>query len=284
VFGPYGETVRAIRSEKVTSPLPNWGFGQLSEGIRVGAISYIHQQVGRDKDGNVFKDPRFVPLLGDDGKLNRMRVRRGTRFQPGDALGTVNKMYHCHLIVGPSGGEVNPLSLSPVGFVDKVSPTIEKDGVQLFEEGGKRFSEKEDGRLLVRGNVKIVVDAFDRNDMNPERRRLGLYSLGYQVFTGNSTSAPAPGFDSLKTTILFNRLPADDYATKIAYADESGITVYGSKTTRFLYEVTNTVRDGRARAGTWNTSELPKGDYNLRIVVADYSGNQTTEDVPIRIK
>jgi sugar lactone lactonase YvrE len=290
VFAPYGETVKAIRSEKVTSPVPNWGFGELSEGIRVGAISYIHMQVGRDVDGNVFKDPRFMKLYGNDGKLNRMRVRRGTRFKPGDALGTVNKMYHCHLIVGPSGGEVNPLLLAPIGFEDKIAPTIEQDGVQLFAEGGKRLSDKEDGRLIVNGNVRIVVDAFDRNEMNSDRRRLGLYSLGYQVFQGQSSDnsksnpAPATGFASPRITILFNRLPADDNATKIAYADESGITVYGSKTTRFLYEVTNTVRDGHARTGSWNTSELPKGDYTLRIVVADYSGNRTNADLPIRIK
>jgi len=196
----------------------------------------------------------------------------------------VNKMYHCHLIVGPSGGEVNPLSLAPIGFEDKIAPTIEQDGVQLFDQTGKRFSEKEAGKLIVSGNVRIVVDAFDRNEMNSERRRLGVYSLGYQVFTGNNTSTPASGFDSLKTTILFNRLPADDNATKIAFADESGITVYGSKTTRFLYEVTNTVRDGHARAGSWNTSELSKGDYTLRIVVADYSGNQTIQDLPLKVR
>jgi sugar lactone lactonase YvrE len=292
VFGPYGEMVKAIRSEKVSSPLPNWGFGELSEGIRVGALSYIHMQVGRDKDGNVFQDQRFVPLLSDDGKLTRMRVRRGTRFKPGDVLGTVNKMYHCHLIVGPSGGEVNPLSLFPLGFEDKIAPTIEKDGVQLFDEAGKRLAEKQDGRLLVSANVRIVVDAYDRNDMNSDRRRLGLYSLGYRVFEEYKSEpgvvkpppVPAPGFPSLRINLLFDRLPADDNAAKIAYAAESGITVYGSKTTRFLYEVTNTMRDGHARAGFWKASELPPGDYTLHIVIADYSGNQTSADLPIRIK
>jgi sugar lactone lactonase YvrE len=292
VFGPYGEIVKAIRSEKVSSPLPNWGFGELSEGIRVGALSYIHMQVGRDKDGNVFQDLRFVPLPSDDGKLTRMRVRRGTRFKPGDALGTVNKMYHCHLIVGPSGGEVNPLSLLPIGFEDKINPTIEDDGVQLFDESGKRLTEKQDGRLLVSGNIRIVVDAYDRNDMNSDRRRLGLYSLGYRVFEEYKPEpglvkpppVPAPGFTSLRINLLFDRLPADDNAAKIAYAAESGITVYGSKTTRFLYEVTNTVRDGHARAGFWKASDLPPGNYTLQIVVADYSGNKTSADLPVRIK
>jgi len=238
-------------------------------------------------------------VKGDDGKLTRVRVRRGTLFGPGDAIGTVNRMYHVHLIVGPSGGEINPLSLSPVGFKDSIPPTIEKDGIQLFDESGTRLTGQENGKLVVRGRVRVVVDAFDRNDMNSERRRLGLYSLGYQVFNATQTTTnptskqqsnpapapgtPAPGFPSPLITILFNRLPADN-ATKIAYAGESGITVYGSKTTRFLYEVTNTVRDGQAQNSFWDTSELPKGDYVLRIVCADYSGNETHGDLPVTIK
>jgi sugar lactone lactonase YvrE len=288
VFGAYGDVVRVIRSEKVSSPLSNWGINELSEGIRVGVHSYIHIHVGRDKDGNIFNDSRFVPVKGDDGKLSRVRVRRGALFNPGDAIGTVNRMYHVHLIVGPSGGEINPLSLSPVGFKDSIPPTIEKDGIQLFDESGSKLTAKENERLVVNGRVRIVVDAFDRNDMNTERRRLGLYSIGYQVFNAtktstNSSSNPAPGFPSPRITILFNRLPADN-ATKIAYAGESGITVYGSKTTRFLYEVTNTVRDGQAQNSFWDTSELPKGDYVLRIVCADYSGNETHGDVSVAVK
>ncbi len=50
VGGAYGEFVRTIRNEKVNAPLPNWGLNDLSEGIRVGIVSYIHMQVGRDND------------------------------------------------------------------------------------------------------------------------------------------------------------------------------------------------------------------------------------------
>jgi len=275
VFGAYGDTVRAVRSEKVTSPLPNWGFDSLNEGFRIAVMSYIHMHVGRDKDGKMFDDPRFTPINGTDGKLVRVRVKRGTRFNPGDALGTVNRMYHVHLIVGPSGGEINPLSLSPVGFKDDIPPTIEKDGIQLFNEAGVRFSEKQKGRLAVTGRVRIVVDAFDRTNMNADRRRLGLYRLGYQLLKPDDT--PAPGFDQPRITILFNRLPPDRDSTKIAYADQSGITVYGSETTRFLYEVTNTVQDGRAERGVWDTSQVPPGDYTLRIIATDYSGNDTPQ-------
>lgn len=283
VFGGYGEPVHAVRSEKVTGPIANWGFNSINEGFRVGIISYIHMHVGRDKDAKMFDDPRFIAVNDGKGKPSRVRVKRGTRFNPGDTVGTVNKMYHVHMNVGPPGGEINPLSLSPIGFTDTIAPTIEKDGIQLFDSSGTRLKEKQGDRLLVRGPVRIVVDAFDRANMNAERRRLGLYKLGYQVLKPDGS--PAPGFNEPRINILFNRLPADRAATKVAYAEESGITVYGSKTTRFLYEVTNTVRDGRAATGVWDTSQLPKGDYILRIIAADYSGNEAQQgrDVPISV-
>jgi len=284
VFGSFGEVVRAVRSEKVTSPLANWGFNSINEGFRIGVVSYIHITVGRDKDGKMFADPRFISVNDATGKLVRVRVRRGTRFKPGDALGTINKMWHVHMNIGPPGGEINPLSLSPVGFTDTISPTIEKDGIQLFDSSGRRFMQKQGERLLLSGQVRIVVDAFDRTNMNADRRRLGLYKVGYQVLKPDGT--PAPGFNEPRINIVFNRLPANRQATKVAYADESGITVYGSKTTRFLYEVTNTVRDGRAERGVWDTSQLPKGDYVLRIIAGDYSGNEAQQgrDVLISVK
>src|ERR1044071_8577340 len=250
VFGPYGETVRVVRAEKVTSPQPNWGFDSSNEGFRVGVVSYIHIHVGRDKDEKMFDDPRFIPVHDGQGKVVRVRVKRGTRFRPGDAVGTINKMYHVHMNVGPPGGEINPLLLSPIGFKDDIPPTIEKDGVQLFDANGARLQEKQGDRLVVRGPVRIVVDAFDRNNLNPDRRRLGLYKLGYQVLKADGT--PAPGFEQPRIDILFDRLPDDRDATKVAYADESGITVYGSKETRFLYEVTNTVRDRQVARGVWD--------------------------------
>ncbi len=284
VFGPYGEIVRTVRSEKVTSPLSNWAFGSINEGVRVGVVSYIHIQVGRDKDAKLFDDRRFIPVNDAEGKLARVRLKRGTRFNPGDAIGTINRMYHVHMNVGPPGGETNPLSLSPVGFTDTIAPIIEKDGIQLFDAAGARLKEKQGERLLVSGPVRIVVDSFDRTNMNPGRRRLGLYKIGYQVLSADGM--PAPGFEEPHINILFNRLPPEREATKVAYASESGITVYGSATTRFLYEVTNTVRDGRAAPGVWDTTKLPKGDYVLRIIAADYSGNEALEgrDVPVTVK
>ena len=272
VFGAYGDTVRAVRDEKVTSPLPNWGYDSLNEGMRVGVMSYIHMHVGRDKDGKMFSDPRFVQVT--NAEFTRVRIKRGTRFKVGDALGTVNRMYHVHMNVGPPGAEINPLSLAPIGFADEIAPKIET--IQLFDSNETQIKDQ-----IVSGSVRIVVDAYDRTNLNPERRRLGLYKLGYQLLKPDGS--PAPGFEQPRITLLFNRLPADDAATKIAYAAESGITVYGSAKTRFLYEVTNTLRDGRAAEGRWDTSQLPKGDYILRIIAADYSGNEAQNNRDLKI-
>jgi len=280
--------VESANTTGIDFPIQNLPYGVFrrrgtDEGFRVGVVSYIHLHVGRDKDAKMFDDPRFIPVNNSEGKLERVRVRRGARFRPGDAVGTINKMYHVHMNIGPPGGEINPLSLAPVGFKDDIPPTIEKDGIQLLDASGKRLQEKQDGRLVVSGPVRIVVDAFDRNNMNNDRRRLGLYKLGYQVLKTDGT--PAPGFEQPHINILFNRLPDDRDATKVAYADESGITVYGSKTTKFLYEVTNTVRDGQVARGVWDTTQLPKGDYVLRIIAADYSGNEALDgrDVPVSV-
>jgi hypothetical protein len=132
--------------------------------------------------------------------------------------------------------------------------------------------------------VRIVVDAYDQVDGNQARRRLGLYRLGYEVLGADGSAAP--GFGGPRVQIEFDRLPPDRDATKVAYADESGITVYGSAATRFLYEVTNTVRAGRAERGAWDASSLPPGDYTLRILAADFHGNQAAagHELPITVE
>ncbi|HYE13270.1 MAG TPA: hypothetical protein VD968_02390 [Pyrinomonadaceae bacterium] len=282
VFGTHGQVVRAVFEEKVSSPLPNWGFGGLNEGLRVGLFSYIHIRVGRDERDEMLDGTPFVAVAGADGKTSRVRVRRGTRVRVGDALGTINRMYHVHMNLGPPGAEINPLMLAPAGFRDRIAPTIE--AVKLFDESGAELKGRRAGRLLLRGRVRVVVDAFDRNDSNGERRRLGLYKLGYQLLLPDGS--PAPGFESPRVTIEFDRLPPDPEATKIAYADESGITVYGSARTRFLYELTNTVRDGLASHGLWDTSRLPPGDYTLRILASDFNGNEAEagRDLPVTIE
>lgn len=282
VFGVYGQTVRAVREEKVTSPLANWGFGTLNEGFRAGLMTYVHLRVGRDERDELLDPNIFIPVRDATGKVTRVRIRRGTRLRTGQALGTINRMYHVHMNLGPPGAELNPLALPFNGYGDHFAPRIARDGVQLFDESGARVNEKREGRLVVRGRVRVVVDAFDQVDGNQPRRRLGLYKLGYQLLQPDGT--PAPGFEQPRIQIEFDRLPPDREAPKIVYADESGITVYGSSETRFLYEVTNHVRHGRAERDTWDTTALPPGDYTLRILAADFAGNEAVDNRDVLIK
>lgn len=284
IFAAYGSTVRAVFDEKVVGASPTWNFGGLNEGLRVGAFTYYHLRVGRDENDRTYDDTRFAFVYDEQKKLVRVRVRRGARFHVGDALGTVNKMFHVHLNFGPPGNEINPLTLPLIDFSDTVAPQITRDGVQLFDASGARLTEKRGGRLVVRGRVRIVVDAFDQVNGNAARRRLGLYRLGFQILRADGN--PAPGFEEPRIGIEFDRLPASRDAVKIAYADESGITVYGSDATQFLYEVTNTVSHGRAAGQLWDTTQLPAGDYTLRIIASDFSGNEATanRDVPITVE
>jgi sugar lactone lactonase YvrE len=284
IAGGYGATVRAIYDEKVAGVVSNWSFGGLNEGLRVGAFTYIHQRVGRDENDQPFDDPRFKFVFDEQGKPTRVRVRRGARFHVGDALGTVNKMYHVHLNFGAPGNEINPLSLPLVKFSDTRAPQIERDGVQLFDAAGSQLKEKRGGRLIVRGAVSVVVNAYDQVDGNATRRRLGVYKLGFQILRADGS--PAPGFDEPRVTVEFDRLPPERDAVKIAYADKSGITVYGSAATVFLYELTNTMRHGRIAVQLWDTTDLPAGDYTLRVLVADFSGNVAiaNRDVQITIE
>ena len=212
-----------------------------------------------------------------------MRVRRGTRFELGDPIGTVNRFNHVHLNVGTSGREVNPLLLRLVGFVDTVPPTIAARGIILFDEAGLPIT-RTGKALVISGRVRIVADAYDRVDGNVPRRRLGVFRLGYQVLRADGT--PAPGFEAPHVTIDFTQLPQEASAASLVYAPGSGIPVYGTRRTRFLYTVTNTVRDGIAEEGWWDTTTVEPGRYTVRIYAADSAGNEAVagRDLAVTVK
>lgn len=266
-----GARVLAVAASKVTDPFANWGFGTLSEGISIGALSYVHLRVGRDSQGKGL-DARFALLPGPGGKPERVRVARGTRFAVGDPLGTVNSQAHVHLEYYPGGSLLNPLSLPFVGMADNVAPRIRS--VALYDSANRRLVAKKGQRLsLARtlGEVSIVVDAYDQMDGNLARRRLGIYKLGYQLL--DADGRPAPGFAQPLITQVYDRLPRPREAVKLAYAPSSGITVHGSKETQFAYAINNTLRGGQAVPGSWNVAALAPGDYTLRIHAADYAGS-----------
>jgi DNA-binding beta-propeller fold protein YncE len=272
IRGDVGAEVLAIADAKVSSPSGAWGLGELGEGIALGDLSYIHMRVGRTAKGEVIDSGRFHLLRDESGKPERMRVLRGTRFQVGDVLGTVNGMAHVHLSVGASGFERNAVALGFKGYADTQPPRV--DSIRLFDATEQPFTLKHNGRVIVPRDaqgVQIVVDAWDQVDRNLPRRRLGLHALGYQILRGDGS--PLPGYETPRMNIEFNRMPSDIDAVKIAYGPDSGITVHGSAITRFQYVVTNTVRDGQLATGYWQTHDLPAGDYTVRITARDYSGN-----------
>jgi hypothetical protein len=117
-------------------------------------------------------------------------------------------------------------------------------------------------------------------DGNEPRRRLGLYRLGYQVL--NRDGSPVPGFEAPLETIRFDRLtPAAE--ARLVFASGSGIPFYRGGSTRFLYVVTSTLRDGAAAPGMWDTTSLPAGDYTLRVLAEDIRGNQAVANRDVAI-
>ncbi|HVG31952.1 MAG TPA: hypothetical protein VM911_02695, partial [Pyrinomonadaceae bacterium] len=218
--GGYGETARVVRTERVLQPLAVEDVGTTRERIRFPQLGYIHLRIGRDQSDRPFEDDRFQLRRDgtDNGKVTGVRVRRGERFQSGDAIGTLNNQYHVHLIAGPAGGELNALAaLELPGIKDTVAPTIERDGVRLFNRDWQELraaSADNDGkgkttdeRIKVEGDVRIVVRAFDQMDGNAARRRLGIYRLGYQILNADGT--PAPTFEQPLMTVSFESLPVN---------------------------------------------------------------------------
>ncbi|MGX4640513.1 gluconolaconase [Massilia sp. SYSU DXS3249] len=279
-----GSPVLAVTPSKVSDPYANWGYGTLSEGIAVGPLSYIHMRVGRDSRDRAL-DPRFQLLLDARGKPMRVRVPRGTRFAVGDALGTINSMAHVHMEYYPGGALVNPQTLPFAGLKDTIAPRIQ--GVALYDSIGRRIPAKRGQPVkLARtlGEVAIVADGYDQMDGNLARRRLGLYKLGYQLL--HADGRPAAGYEQPLVTQVYDRLPREREAVKLVYAANSGITVYGSKATRFAYAVNNRLRDGEVEPGSWQIGALAPGDYILRIYAADYAGQVALEgrDLAIRVE
>jgi hypothetical protein len=246
----------------------------------------------------------------------RMRAKRGAFFTTGDEVGTVNAFNHVHLNVGWPGEEYNPLRFRLVQFADTIAPSIAAAGVRLFDEawvplnpdrpGPMRGRERKrrPSRLpplepvVVRGRVRIVVDAWDQANGNTAYRRLGLYAIGYTVTaatanlerrTRNATAAIGgsgllPGTSVPWTpTQVFDRIRREADAAKHVYATGSGIPVYGASRTRFLYVATTSYHDGNATEGFWDTTTAAPGEHVLRVFVQDFRGNTTSRDLRVLV-
>ena len=278
-----GTPVLSIAGGKVTSPLAAFSFGGQAEGISVDELTYLHLRAGRTAQGRNLDPSRFLIDRDEDGRATSVRIMRGTRFAPGDALGTVNAQAHTHLIVGPYGHQHNAIRLGFRNYSDGVPPRI--DHVSLLDAAGRPLRAREDGRVLLpRDGVQVVVEAWDQVDGNLPRRRLGLHRVGFQVL--HADGRPVAGFERPAMNLDFSRMPAHPEAVKIAYAADSGITVHGASRTRFLYVASNTVRGDEVAHGLWQPGALPAGDYIVRAVAEDAAGNRASgaTDLPVRLR
>lgn len=267
-----GAPVLAVSAGKISDPRASWGYGELAEGVALDAMQYIHLRVGRDARDKLFSDPRFLVSRDDKGAPAAVRIKRGTRFESGETLGTVNRMAHVHLEYKPNGGALNPLRLPFLELEDSIRPQIH--GISVSDASGKPLSERRDGRLRIPrslGEVQIVVDASDQINGNQARRRLGLYKLGYQLL--NQDGEVIPGMEQPMITQQYDRLPRNRDAVKLAYAASSGVTVHGASETRFAYAINNKLIDGKLTPGAWKVGELGPGHYLLRITAEDFAGN-----------
>ena len=277
-----GQPVRAIRDGIVSSVLSTGSIGTLNEFLTVGPLTYVHLRVGRDqKEAPVAS---WAEVLTDPvtGKPARVRVRRGTWVSAGDVVGTVNRFRHVHLNVGPPGEEANLLQVGLPGVVDTVPPVIAPAGITLTNLDGHPLTERVRNRLLVNGPVRVIVEAYDRMDDSPPRRRLGVYRVGYQVLRADGT--PTPSFVHPHIAITFDHLPRAADAPPSLYAPGSGIPFYGTRMTRFRYLVTSRVDQGTVVEAPW-VPRVPPGDYVVRVLAEDAFGNvaETGRDLPITV-
>ncbi|MGE3466129.1 MAG: hypothetical protein AB7J13_04290 [Pyrinomonadaceae bacterium] len=275
IAGAYGETARFIREEKVLRPVAAENFGTLRELLRMPTLGYIHIRLGRDQASRPFDDERFQFQRDAAGKLTGVRIPRGARFNPGEPIGTLNAMNHVHLIAGRSGSEMNALdALDLPGIADSRPPVIEK--VELYDQNWSLVETvTPNSRIKLTERTRIVVRAYDQVDGNSERRRLGVYKLGYQVLANENDSAADEVW-----TIRFDRMPPND-AVRYAYADGSHSGATGE--TIFRYIVSNFVDGDEYREDLLDPSGLANGNYVLRVFAADYFGNTSSKDIEFEV-
>lgn len=275
IAGGYGEVARFVRDEKVLRPIATENFETLREWIRMPTMGYIHVRVGRTQTGEPFKDPRFYFFKDNSGKTTGVRIPRGTKFKAGEPLGTLNPMNHVHLIAGRSGAEMNAIdALILPGASDSKTPIIDK--LTLFDESWREIeTPAAGGRIKLQGKTRIVARAYDQMDGNNERRRLGVYKVGYEVLKQDGSS-----LDDVKWTISFERLPVFE-AAWFAFAKGSHSGATGE--TIFNYIVSNTVSGDTYNEDFFDAGKLEQGIYILRVHISDHFGNTATKDINFEV-
>jgi hypothetical protein len=157
------------------------------------------------------------------------------------------------------------------GVTDSIAPVIEQ--VSLYNDNWQPLVEtqKQNARIKLDGKIRIVARTYDRIDGNAERRRLGVYRIGYQVLREDETP-----LSDVNWTISFDRNP-DAAAVKFVYARGSKSGATGE--TIFNYIVSNRVSGDEFREDFFDAGALESGNYILRVSAADFFGNTTSENI-----
>ncbi|HXF42762.1 MAG TPA: hypothetical protein VNK26_03410 [Pyrinomonadaceae bacterium] len=282
--GYLGETVRFIRDEKVLDLSAVKNFGSLNETLRLPLTGYTHLNIGRDDKNKPYNDKRLIFENDENGNPIFLRIPRGTKFAAGEPVGTLNRMNHVHLISGPAGLEFNGLKvLALPGLKDTVSPKITELIVKKLSENGNLIESEtcnSDCRIKVSGDEKIqvVVGAFDRMDSNPERRRLGVYRVGYSFSPLNNASKPGEKETEIFWSLTFDRCPPPE---AVDYVYDAGSRAEATGNTIFRYIATNYLDSKYYGKGQISVSELKTQETLLTIYVEDFFGNRTTRKVII---
>lgn len=273
IAGAYGEDTFLVRDEKVLDVRSFHFLGSRRELVRFPQMGYVHLRIGRDANDIPFDDDRFSFEFDDDNKPSGLRIRRGTKFSAGERIGTLNSQNHVHLVAGRRGYEYNAVvALDLPGLTDSIAPTI--SGLELVDlKTGVKLSEP----VEMNGSEQVVavVEAWDRKDMNPERRRLGVFEAGYQILKDDGS--PLSGET---TTISFKGMPGPG-SIDLVYATGSRAGAIGITT--FRYIIGNLVSVDRYERGTIDFSKLQTGDYRLKVFVTDFFGNRTERLIAFRM-
>ncbi|MEZ5344603.1 MAG: hypothetical protein R2681_03510 [Pyrinomonadaceae bacterium] len=274
IVGGYGEKATFIRDGKILRPQAVQLFETTSESIFLPALGYVHIRIGRDAEQVPFKDKRYLFEFDTDGNPSGVRIPRGTRFKAGEVIGTLNRYNHVHLIAGRPGREMNALdALSLPGVSDSRLPVIQK--ISFFDERWREFETgDENSRIELSGKTRIVVEAFDQMDGNADRRKLGIYRLGYQILAEDESMLPE--YEKTRWTIRLLTLPDPD-TVKLVFARGSKSGATGE--TIFRYIVTNEVDGRKAHESFFDAGKLETGKYIVRAFAADFFGNVTSKDI-----
>ncbi|MFV0389382.1 MAG: hypothetical protein ACK5NT_11580 [Pyrinomonadaceae bacterium] len=266
IAGGYGETARFVRDEKVLRIVGATNFENVREALRMPTLGYIHIRLGRNSDGKIYDDSRFVFSYDKDGNISDVRVPRGSSFKAGEAIGTLNRYNHVHLIAGREAHEMNALdALILPGIKDTKVPTIDK--VSLYDTNWNPLDNDID-TPQIKGKFRVVADAFDQMDGNPARRKLGVFKMGIQVLDKNDT--PLKGYEDPIWNIVFEMMPDID-AIDFTYAEGSHSGATGE--TIFRYIVTNQVSGENFSERFLDCATLKPGNHKLRVLATDFFGN-----------